>query len=123
MPGGGLVHAADEALQTHRQPAPLLFCEETTQLASTTVRLNRELAWVQACRGAAQFNLRPVPRKHDVLGVRPGARVDADVGVGECDGLAVKTPLEAHAQRPAEDQQFEACEGQDGPEALEREKP
>src|SRR5215469_2611120 len=123
MPGGRLVHAADEALQTRRQPAPLLFCEETAQLATTTVRLDGEPAWMQAYRGAAQFNLRPVPRKHDVLGVRAGTGIDADVGVGERDDLAVKAPLQAHAQCPAEREYFQARKRQHGPEALEREKP
>ena len=76
---------------------------------------------MQACRGAAQFNLRPMPREHDVLAVCPRARINADVGVGHSDGLAVEAPLEAHVERPAEQRHLEPGEGQNGPESLQRE--
>src|SRR6516165_2959331 len=117
-PGGRLVHAANEALQPQRQSASLLFCEEAAQLALAAVRLDGEPARVQACRGAAQFNLRPMPREHDLLAARTAARIDAYVGVGYRDGLAVEAPLEAHAERPAEQRHLEAREGQHRPESL-----
>jgi hypothetical protein len=57
-----------------------------------------------------------------VLAARAGARIDADVGVGHGDGLTVKTPLEANAERPSEQRHLEARERQDRPEAPEREE-
>src|SRR6516162_3717816 len=120
-PGGRLVHAANEALQPQRQSASLLFCEEAAQLALAAVRLDGEPARVQACRGAAQFNLRPMPREHDMLAARTRTRIDADVGVGHRDGLAVEAPLEADSERPAEQRHLEPGEGQNGPESLQRE--
>src|SRR6516165_11338713 len=120
-PGGRLVHAANEALQPQRQSASLLFCEEAAQLALAAVRLDGEPARVQACCGAAQFNLRPMPRKHDMLASVARSCIDADIRVGQRDGLTVEAPLEAHAECPAEERHLEARERQNGPESLERE--
>src|SRR6266480_489071 len=64
-PGGRHVDAADETLQPKRQPTPLLFREKAAQLALAAVRLNGEPARVLLSCGAAQFNLRPMPREHD----------------------------------------------------------
>src|SRR5579864_347152 len=60
-----LVDATDQPLQAQRQSASFLLREEAPQLALAAVRLDRQPARVQACRGAAQFNLRPMPREHD----------------------------------------------------------
>src|SRR5215469_3841057 len=120
-PGGRLVHAANEALQPQRQSASLLFCEEAAQLALAAVRLDGEPARVQACCGAAQFNLRPMPREHDVLAAVARSCIDADIRLGQRDGLTVKAPLEAHAERPGEERHLEAGKGQNRPETLERE--
>src|SRR6516225_7910273 len=119
-PGGRLVHAANEALQPQRQSASLLFCEEAAQLALAAVRLDGEPARVQACCGAAQFNLRPMPREHDLHAAVAHPRIDADIGVGYRDRLRLGAALLAHDECPAEERHLEAGEGENRPESLER---
>src|SRR5579859_675141 len=120
-PGRRLVDAADEAPQAQGQPAPLLLGQKAAQLALATVRLYREPARVQACVGAAQFNLRPMPREHDPIAPPRGAGFDADVGLAHRDGLAMETPLERAPQRPAQHRHLEPRKRQDRPETLDRE--
>ena len=68
--------------------------------------------------GAAQFNLRPMPREHDPRAALAHPRFDAHVGLGHGNGLAVEAPLEGHLERPAEQRHLEPRERQDRPEAL-----
>src|SRR5207302_9341323 len=112
-PGGRLVDAADQALQPKRQSASLLFREKAAQLALAPVRLDCEPAREPPDRGAAQFNLRPMPREPDPGTAPARAGFDAHVGVGDRDGLAVEAPLKAHLQRPPEKRQLEPRERQD----------
>src|SRR5579862_1009621 len=122
LPGGRLVHAANHALQAQRQSAALLFGQKAPQLALATVRLYGESARMQACGGAAKFNLRPMPREHEPLMARALVRFDGDVGVRHGDGLGVEAALERDLERPGEECHLEARERQDRPEALEREE-
>src|SRR6202521_1994934 len=117
-PGGRLVDAADETLQAKRQSTPLLFREKAAQLALAAVRLDGEPARVQARFGAAQFNLRPMPREHDPRAALAHTRFNAHVGIRHGNGLAVEAPLEAHLERPAEQRHLQSRERQDRPEAL-----
>src|SRR2546423_693552 len=121
-PGGRLVDAADEALQAKRQSTPLLFREKAAQLALAAVRLDGEPARVLLSCGAAQFNLRPMPREHDACAALAHPRLDAHVGLGDGDALAVEAPLEGQPERPAEQCHLQSGERQDRPEALAREK-
>src|SRR5579862_1214513 len=116
-PGGRLIDAADEALQAMRQSTPLRFREKAAQLALPAVRLDGEPARVQTCGGAAQFNLRPMPREHDPRPHGPRGRFDADFALGDDDGLAVEAPLERCVQRPAEQRELQPRERQHRPEA------
>src|SRR5690242_1945605 len=120
-PGGRLVDAADQALQPKRQSTSLLFRKKAAQLALAPVRLDGEPARELSDCGAAQFNLRPMPREHDPGVVLARTGLDAHVGLGDRDGLPVEAPLKAHLQRPAEEGHFEPRERQDRPETLRRE--
>src|SRR5207244_8307468 len=100
---GCLVDAADEALQPKRQSTPLLLREETAQLALTAVRLDREPTRMQARFGVAKCNLRPMPREHDLGAMAAVARLDAHVGLGDGDRLAVEAAGGTHRERPAEE--------------------
>src|ERR1700694_3911942 len=117
-PGRRLVDAADETLQAKRQSTPLLFREKAAQLALAAVRLDGEPARVQARCGAAQFNLRPMPREHDPRAALAQPRFDAHVGLRHGNGLAVEAALQGQFERPAEQRHLEPGEGQDRPEAL-----
>src|SRR2546423_8730645 len=87
-PGGRLVDAADEALQAKRQSTPLLFREKAAQLALAAVRLDGEPARVLHGCGAAQFNLRPMPREHDPRAALAHPRFDAHIRLAHGNGLA-----------------------------------
>jgi len=103
--------------------ASLLFCEEAAQLAPAAMRLDGKAARMHACRGAAQFNLRPMPREHDVLAMRSATRIDAHIDFGHRDRLPIEAPLETHGECPAEERHLEARKRQNGPESLQREHP
>src|ERR1700752_2499824 len=121
-PGGRLVDAANDPRQAQGESAPLLFGQKAAQLALATVRLDGEPARVQACGGAAKFNLCPMPREHDPLAPARGTRFDADVRLRDGDGLGVEAPLERDLERPGEERDLESGERQDRPEALECEE-
>ena len=93
-PGGRFVDAPYETLQPQCQSPPLFFREEAPQLTLTAVRLDHEPARVQACCGAAQFNLRPMPREHNLLQAVAPARFDAHLALAHGDALAVVAPLQ-----------------------------
>ncbi len=116
-PGGRFVDMAYQPLQAQRQSTPLLFREKAAQLTLTAVRLDGEPARMQACCGAAQFNLRPMPREHDLSALAAKAGLDAHVRLGHRDALGAETPLHRAVQRPPEQRQFGPCKGQHRPEA------
>ena len=115
--GRRLVDAANQTLQLNSESAPLRLREKTTQLALTAVRLNREPARVQARCGAAEFNLRPMPREHVSNGMLPVAHLYADVRVRNRNRLTVVASGHAHPERPAQERHFESRERQHRPEA------
>src|SRR5581483_1604241 len=117
LQGRRLIDAADQPLQPKRETASLFLREEAPQLALTAVRLDREPARVQARIRAAKFNLRPMPREHELNGMRSVLQLDADTGIGDGDCLSVMAPIQARLQSPAEEQHLQPCEGQHGPEA------
>src|ERR1700736_42426 len=121
-PGGRLVDAADEALQPQRQSAPLLLREKAPELALVAVRLDGEPARMQACRGAAQFNLRPMPRERDAPAAPLVARFHAHLLLRDGNGLAMKAALEGDLQRPPEECHFRSRERPHQPESLGGEK-
>src|SRR5579862_160353 len=81
LQGRRLIDAADQPLQPKREPASLLLREKTPQLALTAVRLDREPARMQARGRAAKFNLRPMPREHELNGMPPVPQLDSYVGI------------------------------------------
>jgi hypothetical protein len=113
--GRRLIDATNQPLQPKGQSASLRLREKTAQLALPAVRLNREPARVQARFGAAEFNLRPMPREHVLNGMLAVAELHADVRIRNRDRLAVMPPGHAHLERPPQERHFETGKRQDGP--------
>src|SRR5579864_8645742 len=107
--GRRLVDATNQTLQSNSESVPLCLREKTAQLALTAVRLDREPARMQARCGAAEFNLRPMPREHVSNGMLLVAQLYADVRVGNCNRLPMVAPGHAHLQRPAHEEHDETC--------------
>jgi hypothetical protein len=61
-----------------------------------------------------------VAREHETPGLATGI-FDDDLRLGDIDALALETPLHIRAQSPPQQDDFEAGEGQDGPESEHRE--
>jgi hypothetical protein len=116
--GRRLVDAANQPLELLCQPASLGLREKAAQLALPSVRFDRQPARMQARYGAAEFNLRPMPREHVLNGMMSIAELYADVRIRNCNRLAVMTSRHARSQRPSQERHFEAREGHDGPETL-----
>jgi hypothetical protein len=115
--GRRLVDTANQSLQPKRKPAPFRLRQEAPQLALAAVRLDREPARMQARCGAAEFNLRPMPREHELNGMLTVPELDADVRFGDRYRLAVMAPLHAGPERPSQKNHFQPGERQYWPEA------
>ena len=119
LKGRRFVDATNQPLQPKGKSASLGLREKITQLALTSVGLNREPARMQPRCGAAEFNLRPMPREHVLNGMLTIAELHADVRIGNRDRLAVVAAGHADLQCPAQERHLEARKGQDGPESPE----
>src|SRR5262249_37634209 len=120
---GRLIDAPDQARQSLRESAPLLFRQKAPNLASTAVRPDGQTARMQARMRAAEFNACPMPRKYDFDVMSAVALLDTYVVLRNGDRLAVMAAFEAPAQRPAEQPHFQPRERQDWPEAAEGHDP
>jgi len=115
--GRRLVDAADQTLQPNSESAPLRLREKTAQLALTAVRLDREPARMQARCGAAEFNLRPMPREHVSNGLLPVTQLYANVGVRNRNRLPMVASGHTRLECPAQERHFEPRERENRPEA------
>ena len=73
---------------------------------------------MQARCGAAEFNLRPMPREHVSNGMLLVLQLYADVRLRNRNRLPVVTSGHAHLQCPTQQRHFESRERQHRPEAL-----
>src|SRR5579863_8089246 len=95
-----LSDAPDRARQPRGQGLSFLIGQEAADLVRAAMRLDREAAGVQARVSAAKFNLRPVPRKLDLLATVAKSRLHGHALIAYRDGLRVMPPSQACRERP-----------------------
>src|SRR6202012_1668089 len=90
--------------------------QKVTDCALSPMRFDHQATRIQARRSGAQFNLCPVPRKHNLAVDLDDSGLECDIGLRYDNGLTVMAARETDAQRRAEDDHLQPREGQNGPE-------